>query len=230
MARKASQRGENASQTGASNSRKRSPSVELVEVDGLPPKRAIRPSTKALLNQMDAVMKPTLDKFHEEYNRKRRKPAEPEKRTLEPDPATDTTTDEDDVDVPLDTSNMTFTLSFMVFLADTLIYSRPDKFKLDEASYSSFKREATEKVEKKSMGCEFESSTAILMAKRVTKNNHLVFNVDRQVDWDRVESFVDEWMIDSKEDIMVKLTFIFNKSKPDGTEEGKEKEKESRKV
>jgi hypothetical protein len=190
--------------------RKRQNSLDL---DELPAKRTIRPSTKALLNKMDAATKPMIEKLVKDVKRTKTSQAKtPDVEIVEVEefPADEMDKDSDD---GLDATTIPFTLSFEIKLGAKVMHSMAHKFRLNEVRFRDFNRDAIKKVEeycnKARVEFEFESSKVTLSAKGINKSSQLTLDVGDQSDWNHVEGFLKD-MVLTKRDVLAKWVFQFD--------------------
>ena len=143
------------------------------------------------------------------------------------EPTPDSSNEVMEIPEPLkDMSNVEYTISWSVSLAGTVVEGDVELCKLGTFDYREFNVKSIKTMAKAvamvKYDFEYKSGTAVLNARGITKAQELVFKVDDEEGWKKVETFVERFMRNGKKDIQVRLQMKYAKVSPDSPSESED--------
>jgi hypothetical protein len=143
---------------------------------------------------------------------------EPTPEPLEPSPPP--------VEVPIDVSNVKYTLAMSCMLGATSIFTDTKKFKLGQFQLQDFTGTIIKKLVKATNSAkytvEWDSATAIISSDRCPKAGWISIDVEEDSRWKVIEEWIEEWMIKKRDNITVKLVINYCKVERDDAESSDE--------
>jgi len=117
----------------------------------------------------------------------------------------------------IDVSDVQFTVATSCILNTLEFLADSDIVKLDEFSYRTWNTKCIRKLVKAGEDGDFDadwiSGRAVISARGVAKANALSIVIEDENEWTKVETFVERWMKEGKQEIVVKLTGTWRKKK-----------------
>jgi hypothetical protein len=117
----------------------------------------------------------------------------------------------------IDVSDIKFTISTCCMLNTTEFFLDSDIVKLGEFSYHAWNTKCIRKLAKAGEDGDFDtdwdSGRAVVSARGVIKAHHLSIVVEDENGWRKVEKFVEQFMKQGRQEILVKLTVTWRKKK-----------------
>jgi len=115
----------------------------------------------------------------------------------------------------MDVSNEIFVLQKSCMLGSVAIVEDSDFVRLGEFSFQHFKTSTIRKLTKATAEgkttFEWLSGKAVISSKSVRVSDSLSIEVEDENGWRKVEKGVERWMLQSKKEIVVKLTILYRK-------------------
>jgi len=114
-----------------------------------------------------------------------------------------------------DVSNEIFVLQKLCMLGSVAIVEDSDFVRLGEFSFRQFETSAIRKLTKASeedkTTFQWLSGKAVISSKSVRVSDSLSIEVEDENSWRKVEKGVERWMLQSKKEIIVKLTILYKR-------------------
>jgi len=169
--------------------------------------------------------------------RVKQKPKPPRRDTITVAAADDDSDSESPLPVPAwvpDVSNEIFVLQKSCMLGSTPIIEDSDFVRLGEFSFRQFEtsaiRKLTKATEEGKTSFEWISGKAVISSKSMRIADSLSIEVEDENGWRKVEKGVERWMLQSKKEIIVKLTILYKKSGVTNAESSDDEALSSKKV
>jgi hypothetical protein len=130
------------------------------------------------------------------------------------------------IEVPIDVSDVKYTLAMSCMLGATSIFTDTKKYKLGQFQLQDFTGTVIKKLVKAINSAkytvEWDSATAVISYDRCAKAGWLSIDVEEDSRWKNVEEWIEEWMIKKRDNITVKLVINYGKVERDDMESSDE--------
>ena len=117
---------------------------------------------------------------------------------------------------PIDHTRQYFKIMYCVMLGNTVVDEDTEKVRLGEFIYRQFDVQAIKNIDKAASkahcGFEWESGNAVISARLVGKDNWEKIKIVDDASWRKVETFVQDLLVQGKQDVRVRLTAVYRKS------------------
>ena len=127
-------------------------------------------------------------------------------------PRTETTPED-----PIDHTRQYFKIMYCVMLGNTVVDEDTEKVRLGEFIYRQFDVQAIKNIDKAASkahcGFEWESGNAVISARLVGKDNWEKIKIVDDASWRKVENFVEDLLVQGKQDVRVRLTVVYSKKR-----------------
>ena len=118
---------------------------------------------------------------------------------------------------PIDHTRQYFKIMYCVMLGNTVVDEDTEKVRLGEFIYRQFDVQAIKNIDKAASkahcGFEWESGNAVISARLVGKDNWEKIKIVDDASWRKVENFVEDLLVQGKQDVRVRLTVVYSKKR-----------------
>jgi hypothetical protein len=130
------------------------------------------------------------------------------------------------IEVPVDVSDVKYTLAMSCMLGATSIFTDTKKYKLGQFQLQDFTSVVIKKLVKATNSAkytvEWDSATVVISSDRYPKAGWSSIDVEEDSRWKVIEEWIEEWMIKKRVNITVKLVINYQKVERDDAESSDE--------
>jgi hypothetical protein len=130
------------------------------------------------------------------------------------------------IEVPIDVSDIKYTLAISCMLGVTSIFTDTKKFKLGQFQLQDFTGTVIKKLVKATNSAkytvEWDSATAVISHDYCLKTRWISIDVEEDSRWKVIEEWIEEWMVKKRDNITVKLVINYGKVERDDIESSNE--------